>query len=64
MYESRPVTPRIQHMRELIRDRVIRNDAERALIMTEAYKKYEHVVPVIKKHLTMLEYCRKKKIRV
>ena len=64
MYESRPVSPRIQHMRELIRDRLIRNDAERTLIMTEAYKKYEHVVPVIKKPLTMLEYCRKKKIRV
>ncbi|MBN2419695.1 MAG: hypothetical protein JXL81_09950 [Deltaproteobacteria bacterium] len=64
MYESRPVTQRIQHMRELIRDRVIRNDAERALIMAEAYKKYEHVVPVIKKPLTMLEYCKKKRIRV
>jgi pyruvate formate-lyase/glycerol dehydratase family glycyl radical enzyme len=64
MYESRPVTNRIQHMRELIRDRVIRNDAERAIIMTEAHKKYEHVVPVIKKPLAMHEYCKKKKVRV
>ena len=64
MYESRPVTRRIQHMRELIRDRVIRNDAERAVIMTEAHKEYEHVVPVIKKPLAMYEYCKKKKVRV
>lgn len=48
-------------MRELIRERVIRNDAERALIMTEVYKKYEHIVPVIKKSLTMLEYCKKRR---
>lgn len=64
MYPSRPVTPRIQLMRELIRDRVIRNDAERTLIMTEAFKKYEQVVPVIKKPLSILEYCKRKKIRV
>ncbi len=64
MHKSRPVTERIKHMRELIRDRVIRNDAERAVIMTEAFKKYEHVVPVIKKPLAMYEYCKKKKVRV
>ncbi len=64
MHKSRPVTGRIRHMRELIRDRVIRNDAERAVIMTEASKKYEHVVPVIKKPLAMYEYCKKKKVRV
>ena len=51
-------------MRELIRDRVIRNDAERAVIMTEAHKEYEHVVPVIKKPLAMYEYRKKKKVRV
>ena len=64
MHKSRPVTERIRHMRELIRDRVIRHDAERAVIMTEAFKKYEHVVPVIKKPLAMFEYCKKKKVRV
>ncbi|MDR1299140.1 MAG: hypothetical protein LBJ84_02670 [Oscillospiraceae bacterium] len=64
MKKQIPVTERIGHMRELIRDRVIRNDAERAVIMTEAYKKYEHVVPVIKKPLAMYEYCAKKKVRV
>ena len=64
MHKSRPVTERIQYMRDLIRDRVIRNDAERAVIITEAYKKYQHVLPVIKKPLAMLEYCKKKKVRV
>jgi len=59
-----PVTERIAHMRELIRDRVIRNDAERAVIMTEAYKKFQHVVPVIKKPLAMYEYCARKAVRV
>ena len=64
MHKSSPVTERIQYMRGLIRDRVIQKDAERAVIITEAYKKYEHVVPVIKKPLAMYEYCAKKRVRV
>ena len=64
MFQPGPVTPRIQHMRDLIRNRVIRSDAERAVILTEAYQKYENVVPVIKRPLAMYEYCKKKKIRV
>ena len=64
MHEPRPVSERIRHMRELIRDRIIRNDAERAVIITEACKKHEHVVPVIKKPLAMYEYCSNKKVRV
>ena len=59
MYKFRPVTDRIRHMRELIRDRVLRIDAERALIITEAYKKYENVVPIIKKPLALYELCSK-----
>ena len=64
MHASRPVTERIQYMRDLIRNRVIRNDAERAVIITEAYKKYQHVLPIIKKPLAILEYCKRKKVRV
>ncbi|MCL2365891.1 MAG: hypothetical protein FWC75_02465 [Oscillospiraceae bacterium] len=64
MHNQAPISDRIAHMRELIRDRVVRNDAERALIMTEAYKKHEHVLPVIKKPLAMYEYCSKKVVRV
>ena len=39
MYKFRPVSPRIQSLRQRIRDRVIQTDAERAVIITEAYKK-------------------------
>jgi hypothetical protein len=51
MYEFRSATDRIKHMRELIRDRVIRSDAERALITTESCKRNENVVPIIKRPL-------------
>jgi len=64
MYKFRSVTPRISHMRELIRDRVIQIDSERTRIMTEAYKKYENVVPIIKRALTTLELCSKVTCRV
>ena len=47
MYQFKPATERIQQQRELIRDRVVRYDAERGRIMTEAYQKYEHVIPII-----------------
>ena len=43
MYQFRPVTERIRQMRELIRDRVVRFDSERAMILTEAYKKYAQI---------------------
>ena len=39
MYEFRPISDRMQHLRQRIRDRVIQTDAERAVITTECYKK-------------------------
>ena len=45
MYTFSPATDRILHMRQLIRDRCIRTDAERAVLSTEAHKMYAHVVP-------------------
>jgi formate C-acetyltransferase len=51
-------------MRELIRDRVVRTDAERALIVTESYKKNENVVPIIKRPLALLDLCSKMTVRV
>ncbi|NLM22008.1 MAG: hypothetical protein GX207_09745, partial [Peptococcaceae bacterium] len=59
MYTYRPVTERMQRMRERIRDRVVVNTAERAVILTEAYKKYEKVDPMIKRPLTFKELCEK-----
>ncbi|SHI12937.1 formate C-acetyltransferase [Sporobacter termitidis DSM 10068] len=58
MYEFRPATDRIWHLRELIRDRVLRIDAERAVLWTEASKKYENVVPIIKRPLSLYELCK------
>ncbi|MBN2041997.1 MAG: hypothetical protein JW864_18320 [Spirochaetes bacterium] len=59
MYEFRPATDRIKYMRELIRNRVLRCDAERAVILTEAHKKYENIVPIIKRPLCLYEICSK-----
>ena len=64
MYKFRPASDRIKHMRELIRDRVLRIDAERALIITDAYKKYENVVPIIKRPLALYELCSKMTVLV
>ena len=64
MYQFKPATERIQQQRELIRDRVVRYDAERARIMTEAYQKYEHVPPIIKRPLALYELCRQMTVLV
>ena len=64
MYEFGPFTDRIKLMRELIRDRVIRKDAERALIITESYKRNENVVPIIKRPLATYDVCSQMTVRV
>ena len=43
MYQFKPVTKRIQHMHDLIRDRVIQVDSERAMITTDVVRDYEPV---------------------
>ena len=55
MYEFKPATDRIWHMRQLIRDRVIQLDASLAKIYTELDYKYRHTMPMIKKGLITLE---------
>jgi len=64
MYTFRPATCRIKQMRELIRDRVIQTDAERALITTESYKRNEHVVPIIKRPMGTYDVCSRMTVRV
>jgi formate C-acetyltransferase len=64
MYKFRTVTDRIQHMHQLVRDRVIQTDAEKALITTEAYKKNEHVIPMIRRPRINYEVCSKMTVRV
>ena len=59
MYQFSPATDRILRIRQRIRDRVIQQDAERAEIATEAYKQYQHIVPIIRRPLITLEVCKK-----
>ena len=51
MYEFRPATERILRMKEKVRDRVIDLDSERMTLITEAYKKYDDVMPMIQRSL-------------
>ena len=64
MYKYRPGTDRIKLMRELIRNRVIQSDAERAVIITESYKRNESVAPIIKRPLGAYDVCSKMTVRV
>ena len=64
MYQFSPATDRIQHMRELIRDRIVQYDSERARILTESSKRNEHVVPVIKRPLFLYDLCKEMTILV
>jgi len=57
MYEFSNVTPRISQCRERIRDRVLRNDAERMQIITDAYRKYENMPPIIKRPMAFRDLC-------
>ena len=49
MYEFSPVTPRIQALREKIRNRVIPVDSVRAVAITESYKRNDNMIPMIKR---------------
>ncbi len=64
MYEFKPASDRIWAMRERIRDRVLELDSERGVLITEAAKKYENIVPLIKRPLLTLELCKKMTIRI
>lgn len=64
MYTFRDVTPRIRHMRERIRDRVVQCDSERAALYTKADQKFTNMHPLIKRPLIMKEIAKNRTIRV
>jgi hypothetical protein len=64
MHKFGPSTDRIKFMYQLIRDRVIQTDAERALITTESDKRNDHVVPIIKRARAAYDVCSQMTIRV
>jgi len=64
-YKNIPNTPeRILRIRQRVRDRVIRVDSERSMLVTEAYKANENVVPIIKHPLSTLHVCQNMTCRV
>ena len=57
MYEFRPVTDRIASIGQRVRDRTVMVDAERAELVTEAWKANEHVPALIKIPLVTRHIC-------
>ena len=57
MYQFKPASERILKMRQLIRDRVVQYDSERARILTESYQQNEYVIPIIKRPLGFKALC-------
>jgi len=55
MYKFSSATKRIEELRDRLRNRTIHVTSDRALIITEASKKYEHIVPIIKRPLMFKE---------
>jgi pyruvate formate-lyase/glycerol dehydratase family glycyl radical enzyme len=64
MYEFRPATDRIKQTRQLVRDRIIQVDTERAMNLTESYKKNAKVPPIIKLPLATYDVCSKMTCRI
>ena len=64
MHQFKPVTPRMQLMHDKVRDRVMKTDAERAMIVTECAKENESVIPYLKKALYFKAICEKMTVRV
>lgn len=64
MYQFREISPRIAHMRDLVRDRCIRVDAERGKIVTESWKKYGSNPPLIRRALMLRDICEQMTVRV
>ncbi len=49
MYQFRPMTERIERMRDKVRNRTIIADASKALIKAEAQAKYKDYPPLVQK---------------
>jgi formate C-acetyltransferase len=59
-----PVTDRIQRFREAVRDKGVEVECERGVIVTEAYKKYLHYPPILRKPLITKAICEQMTVRV
>ena len=64
MREFLPVSDRMQHMRQLVRDRCIKYDSDVALIMTKSDQKYGPMVPYLKHAKIVRDVLEQKTVRV
>ena len=64
MYQFRAVEPRVEAYHQRVRDRVFCPDSEIAMITTEAFRKYETMVPLIRHCRIQYEICEKMTLRV
>lgn len=64
MFELKPVSERMKLMHRTIRNRVIQNDAERALIITDVFQKNENLVPMLRQPLVLKTICQRMTVRV
>ena len=64
MYDFRPVSERMRTMHARVRERRFHVDSERCRIVTEANKRYEAVVPVIRNALIFKAMCEEMTVRV
>ncbi|MDR2486685.1 MAG: hypothetical protein LBD12_01845, partial [Clostridiales Family XIII bacterium] len=57
MYEFRPYTDRIWELREQIRDRVLRYESQRSVILKDSYSRNQHVVPILRRAMGFKDIC-------
>jgi pyruvate formate-lyase/glycerol dehydratase family glycyl radical enzyme len=64
MYTFRPVSDRMQHMHQLIRDRVIQSDSETAMITTRCFQENESLIPYLRRPTVLKAICEQMTVRV
>ncbi len=64
MYTFRPVSERMQHMHQLIRDRVIQSDSETAMITTRCFQENENLIPSLRRPTVLRAICEQMTVRV
>ena len=64
MYQFRSVTERMRTMHERVRERLFHVDSERYRIVTEANRRWESVIPVIRNAMIFRAMCEEMTVRV
>ena len=64
MYTFKPVSERMQHMHQLIRDRVIQSDSETAMITTRCFQENENLIPCLRRPTVLKAICEQMTVRV